>query len=710
MPITFLAPLFLAGAALLAAPYIIHQIRRPEREPLRFSSLLFIPNAPEEVIERRRVQHVLLMLLRMLIFLLLALAFSRPYWQTVSALDAGNVPARHLILVDTSYSMGANNGLDRAKAAARAALAKVPEGELVGVMTFAASPRPPLARVYSAADPDAGSKERARQAIDQIELTEEATAYLPALQFAQNELRAGLDEAAQLEEPLIIHLISDFQKTGMPERYTGWKLASNVTLDLVDVRGAPYENAAITEVALRRNEKAELRVLGKIKNWGNRDAEGLAVKLFVGGVETAANTITVQAGNASQTAFLLDHQGDAPIEGWLELAADALTVDNRRYFTWHPPRKKPVLIVADEGSPEQWPPAFFLAQALAPTADLPWSAETLARDALPEALSNPAKRPTVLILGDLAAFDEQTAKLVRNYVDQGGQLLVFLNESMLGSPLDTTLFGGLGIRTAGLRYQTPEARRYDLLTWVALDHPIFASFSGAKYNDFSALRFYNRVLMEHDVTNQNVRMIGQFDNDAPAVLEATVGDGRMIIWPFPLRLSWTNLPKNARFVPFLYETLAYLSDLREGATEWRVGERISVSSVVVDESGATVVLYPGEEQPVQLGSEQIRDPEFQVLRRSGFFRTRSPNDEGWRQVDAVNVDPRESDPTPVGPAELQLKLSSTPMIMENGKDLDGHSALDANTLARRREFGRNFLIAIFACLLLESWYMSRLTR
>ena len=54
MGLALMAPLFLAGIGLLLAPYIIHQIRRPEREPLKFSSLLFIPNVSQEVIERRR--------------------------------------------------------------------------------------------------------------------------------------------------------------------------------------------------------------------------------------------------------------------------------------------------------------------------------------------------------------------------------------------------------------------------------------------------------------------------------------------------------------------------------------------------------------------------------------------------------------------------------------------------------------------------------
>ena len=60
MPLAFLAPLFLGALSLVAVPWLIHQIRRPEREPLRFSSIMFIPKIDRKIIERRRIQHLLL--------------------------------------------------------------------------------------------------------------------------------------------------------------------------------------------------------------------------------------------------------------------------------------------------------------------------------------------------------------------------------------------------------------------------------------------------------------------------------------------------------------------------------------------------------------------------------------------------------------------------------------------------------------------------
>ena len=115
MGFAFLTPLILGGLSLLALPWILHQIRRPEREPHVFSSLMFVPNIKKEIIERRRLQHLLLMLLRMLVLLLLVFAFSRPALWSYIPLDVPDEAEWHVILLDTSYSMGAQNHFARAR-------------------------------------------------------------------------------------------------------------------------------------------------------------------------------------------------------------------------------------------------------------------------------------------------------------------------------------------------------------------------------------------------------------------------------------------------------------------------------------------------------------------------------------------------------------------------------------------------------------------
>ncbi len=222
MGLSLLAPLFVAGAGLLIAPYLIHQIRRPEREPIRFSSVMFIPNVQKEVIERRRIQHLLLMLLRMLLLLLLAAAFSRPYWKALAADDGERGPTRHAVLLDTSYSMGTRGVFERARRAAREAIADIEPGDAISVMTFSETLHV-AAPFESQTDPEAGSKEAARRAVDAARVSNDGTSYVNALELAYQHASSSADKSGGGER-LILHVISDFQKSGMPKRHTGWKL------------------------------------------------------------------------------------------------------------------------------------------------------------------------------------------------------------------------------------------------------------------------------------------------------------------------------------------------------------------------------------------------------------------------------------------------------------------------------------------------------
>ena len=136
-----LAPLFALGIALIGLPYLIHRIRRPERETARFSSLMFVPDVEREVIERRRVQHILLMVLRMAMLAVLALAFARPFREVILRADASPLGATdHVIAIDVSMSMAYDGVWARAKTQAHAALDAVAPGDRVGFVRFAHRP------------------------------------------------------------------------------------------------------------------------------------------------------------------------------------------------------------------------------------------------------------------------------------------------------------------------------------------------------------------------------------------------------------------------------------------------------------------------------------------------------------------------------------------------------------------------------------------
>ncbi len=700
MGLSFLAPLFFAGMALLAAPFLIHRIRRPEREPIRFSSVLFIPDVTKEVIERRRIEHILLMLLRMAVLALLALAFTRPYWRAMAAVDADEAPKRHMVLVDASYSMDRGGAFDEAKRAARRIVDEVASGEPVGVIVFADRPRL-AAPLHAPDDTRAGSKDAARDAINLASLTFGATDYVAALELAQQQLLGGADE--NVVHRSIVHLVTDTQRVGLPEDSAGWKLAPAVELDVVAVGKQPPRDFAVTETYVRPSADGTLRVLGKVRNWSTADAKELNVKLFIDDKEIASKTLDVNGRSASQVSFELPEPHAPEFDGYLEVTEGGARADDRRYFSYRPPRQSRIAIVSAQAEPEDRSGAWFFVQALPSSTKSPWRARSLTPADLASLLDDPVERPDAVVLTETASLSEEAAQSLIRYVEGGGQLLLALGETTPPAALAARVQAA-GITFGDLQYENPRTSQFETLSWLDFEHPVFALFQGTRYNDFSLVRLYNHRKL--DVADP-ARVIARLDDDAPAIVEAPIGEGRVMVWPFAVRLEWTNLPKTPRFVPLLFETLAYASGWEERAGDYAIGETLPGPALEYNTEGEAEIRLPGQTESRTITVATAGEVRFD---RPGLLRARLPGAPEWSLERAVNVNAREGDPERLEPETLLAKVATSSVLAENtaGAGIVG-TDVDTKGYAIDEEYGRWALIAVCALVLMECWYMSRLS-
>lgn len=692
MTLGLFAPLFLAGAALIAAPFLIHQIRRPERKPVPFSSLMFVPDVKLEVIERRRVQHILLMLLRMACLLLLCFAFSRPYQRTPLVQGAAPDSAgHHVILLDRSYSLEAGGAFGRAQEAARSIAAGLPAGDRVGVIAFDERPET-LTPLYRVDDGEAGSAERAQDAVATAQITARPTDYAAALQAAEAMLRSASEgrEAEAIRQT--VHVISDFQRSGMPAAATDWRLPASIDVETVSV-GAALPNVAVEELAVQEPDEGPLRIRARVRNWGT-EAVAAPVSLTVGETPGESQMLTIEPGSAMQAVFTAAKPEQGGVTGSVTAGAGgALAADDVRYFAWNPRDPNRVALVGRRGEANRPSAADFIAIALdGASRDL--AVDPVAPEELAARLASAP--PGLTVLTDLSAMDGVALEAVDAYVRGGGRALIVLEAAEDFGAAGAAFLEGLTIRREGLRFDGIRESRFDLFASIALDHPIFLPFRGAQFNDFSSLRFQNYHRVSGGPDTAVLAAFEGGEDEQPAMIEGTRGAGRWILWTFPLDSAWTNFPKSPRFLPIVLETAEHLAPPAETWRPIAVGEPLAAAP----RSGADwQASMPGSEAPVALASRPSAET-------AGFARLFSGTTERFV---AVNPDTAESDLTPVPEAEFLIRLASAPIAAQTAADGSvSEAGSGAGDSVVDYEYGR-WLIAVLAALLAaESLYAARL--
>ncbi|HIE82719.1 MAG TPA: alpha-1-antitrypsin, partial [Dehalococcoidia bacterium] len=77
----FLSPLFLVGLIGVAIPILVHLIRREQNQVIPFPSLMFLRRIPYQAVRQRRsIRNLILLLVRLTAFVLIVIAFARPFF------------------------------------------------------------------------------------------------------------------------------------------------------------------------------------------------------------------------------------------------------------------------------------------------------------------------------------------------------------------------------------------------------------------------------------------------------------------------------------------------------------------------------------------------------------------------------------------------------------------------------------------------------
>ncbi len=653
-----LAPLFLLGALAVGLPLWLHLLQRENPIRLPFSSLMFFEKRKTSTLMERRWRYLLLMALRLALILLAALAFAKPIWERPPTTILSDIPSLQLIALDTSLSMSHGGRWDRAVAAANEAINGLGEADRAQILATG-----PSVRVITEATRD---KAELRAAVASLEPGSSRNSYGDVIEATRSLAPDG-------DTPVEVHLISDFQASAMPGRFTDLVLPTVAQLHPHNVALADDENWAIESL------KGTLRLFGAEKSRLEATVASYAV-------QPARKTVTLEingqtVGSQSQevapmgrTSFVFEGF-EAPsgfIRAKLTLTpADDMPADDVRFAALDNSAPAPILFVTADRRRRD---ALFYQAALGSSSQAVLSVEV--------ASPGDAERRTpadfaLVILSDIGQMSTSFEQKLKDYLESGGALMAAVGPETA----KRGLVPALGMRTAAGRLAP--GGRFQLAGVVDQTHQALGRIEGLR-----GVQFFQTAKLEPAAEDD---VLATLADGSPLLVERQVGRGRALVFASTFDNVWNDLPVRPVFVPFAAESARYLAGSTEEAAVVTVDSALELGRRR-EAQRMVQVFDPEGRRALSLSEAMERDA--LPLDRAGFWELRG---EQKTELIAVNPDPRESNLRPIERETVELWRST-------GRSGGGVGAAGEQTSIKPPpiEIWKWFLFLLVLVVLLES--------
>lgn len=705
---TPLAPIYLLGIAAAGIPLVLHLIYRRRAQKMFFPTIRFLRLSNERTAHRRRIQDLLLLLLRTALFILLAFALAQFIVKLTGGSGFVNARAAVVLVVDNSYSMSALDGEKEryaaAKEAALAVLRRLQPGDEAAAL-FTSGPERRLDAEFT------NDLQAVQAAINRSRCSAEGGNVMFAVREAQRLL---LTKDAQVRE---IYVLTDLQKrawqTGsrwdeQPETALKREQKAEIPVLVFDA-GRPVEaHLAVREIRVSGHALVRgttISIEADVANPTPLPASTF-VDLVVSGEAKGRRKIDLR-GNAVGTATFaceLPQSGLADIE--VRLPDDLLRIDDRRHFKLEVKERIRALIVQDTASAVDFlDQSYFLERALDPSIALGGPSASIIRTSRMQVKDiGPARlagQDVVFLLG-VRSVPDGAAEALKEFVQRGGGLIFFAGEELdaeaylrqFGAGPDALLpLGLLPIDRA-----EPDRTRFRQIASVDESHFVFAPFRGI--NIFKAVRVYKSARIDlHTATP--MLTLALLTDGQPLVLEHSRGRGKVVFITVSADASWSNLPVTDVFLPMIHQlvyhvcgSIAETDSLAVGAPyRFRFPETATPVAVTVRRPDGT------EETITTRPMPDSNEAGYADTFTPGYYTYTTEGGVSRRGAFVVNPDTAESDLSRVSPNELEQHLA--PAIVRVASSIDEMEKLVA-PLREGVHLRDLFIVATIALVVFET--------
>jgi hypothetical protein len=612
---SFLNPFFLLGVAALAAPILVHLVRRTRARRVEFPALIFVRQVPQRTIRRRTLQNLLLLIIRCLAVALIVLAFTRPFFSGNSAAKDSVSSRATVVLLDNSLSMRRNDLFPEAQKRAVSVIDEASAGDRVALMSFG--------KTYEVLSRFTSDKNSLRSVLTSVNAGWEGTDYEQALRGAESLFRD-----LQTGGPRQIVLISDFQASGWNQATASFKLSSDIQLVTLDVGGKDSTpNVAVTRVEARPavfGQKYTENLAVYVSNFSDTSRDHLVLDFQINDQTVAKRDLSLDSRESKVVEFTDFNLSDGANRCMIEINSGDFAPDNRFYFSIRRTAQAKALIVesASRGPSD----SVYLQSALNMNEDLPFSFVLKTTGSVdPSSLSE----YSLVILNDAGPLSGSFSEKLSQFVQAGGQLLI-----STGPRTDAVEFNKSleRLSPATLREVVqPRQGESVAISEVKFDHPIFEVFrQGGRLTGAHVFGYYRSE------PRPTASVLARYEDGSPTLIEANVGKGRVLLLSSSLGASWNDLPLTPLYLPLVHQIVRYLGG-RDSNSWYGLGQTFTVAK---DSQGPPP---PVDSPSGSRVSEDRLTPDGDLLvtgREPGFYRLRYS---AGPEFTAIDVDSAEGD-------------------------------------------------------------------
>ena len=668
----------LFGMAALAIPIIVHLLNRRRFKKLPWAAMRFLQVSLERNQRRMKVEDWILLLLRLALVALLALALARPAATWLDSQSLGSKIAS-TVIIDSSGSMGrTDQGTEKTRF-------KIARG--FGAEAIKTLPRGSAASVIFAADStgsgitepthDLNRAKKILEGENAEPLTNRSSDLMPAVKAALDSL--GNRSAAQKE----LVLVTDGDANAWNQFESIIRVLESAPEDIRSViaivGNSPGENLAITRLSQNTPVTAvgqPVRLAVEISNFGANSFDDIPVQLTIDS-KPVGEPVEIESLPSGESRTLTMF-AQLPSPGLHQLAVsipgnDAFPADDRRVLVVRAIDKERALLV--DGLPSRNPTdaeTFFLENALVPVPpelrdSFFLGADRITVAGLEEIQVESLAEYRAVFLANVQDFSSNVTGKLKNFIINGGGLIVFPGSNINASWYNSELHKTSGILPAEFGEIIPGKDDNATLSLQAsgYDHPLVELWNdpgAGTLAEVNISKAYSLILGEED--NTTARVVLRYNTGSPAVVESDLGLGKVYQFSTTADTEWNNLPVQPAFLPIVHRVFGSViargdaglnisvgdSFVRQGPAEWKNKK----AQVYKPDSGGI-----GEGITIGADGEGSRISYDQV-QTAGVYELSIP--EALPLTFAATADPGESNPEALSEAQIQRLKGSADVI------------------------------------------------